>query len=81
MEVNMQGNFTEDSWIFRMLSDFYKLNHDYFEVENGKSNYWVEVVEKADIFAKKYQEDSLGYSDKLALEFLNYLERKYKKGG
>lgn len=74
----MEGNFTKDSFPFQMMGDYYKLVKDFWKTEE-KKEYWVEAVEKAEEFSTKYEKQSLGFSRKIALEYLNFLDRKYKE--
>jgi len=74
----MEGNFTKESFPFQMMSDYYKLVKDFWETEE-KKEYWVKAIERAEEFSKKYEKQSLGFSQKLALEYLNYLDKKYKE--
>ena len=74
----MEGRFTEDSFPFQMMSDFYLFVKDFWEVE-AKDEYWKAVIKRAEEFNSKYEKQSLGFSRKIALEYLNYLDRKYKE--
>lgn len=72
----MEGKFTEDSFPFQMMSDYYKLVKEFWEVEEGQE-YWTKAIDRAEEFRAKYENQSLGFSGRLAMEYLNYLERKY----
>ncbi len=74
----MEGRFTEDSFPFQMMSDYYKLVKDFWEVE-ANDEYWDAVIKRAEEFNSKYEKQSLGFSRKISLEYLNYLDRKYKE--
>lgn len=74
----MQGNFTKDSIPFRMMTDFYNLVRNYWEVEENKE-YWTSLVDSLEEFWKKYDKETLGFSRRIALEYGNYLEKKYNQ--
>ena len=72
----MEGKFTEDSFPFQMMGDYYKLVKEFWETEEN-DDYWSKAIDRAEEFRAKYDKQSLGFSGRIALEYLNYLDKKY----
>ena len=72
------ADFDKESWQYNMMGDYYKLMHDFWNITNN-DEYWKSLVDAMEEFGAKYDEQSLGFSRKLALEFGNYMDKRYFK--
>lgn len=68
--------FQNDGWERQMFADFYHLSEKFWKTDPS-DKYWSTLIDDMEKFAAKYREVSLGFSQRLALELANYLERKY----